>query len=423
MDMNRRELLGGLGSSLVTTKLFRGTTDAPAVRPFDRNPRSAAVLPVKGDFPITRTRTYLNSGRWHPMSIHSMRAIQGYLELKAQGQKIPNSPIGDEMEHEVKGRFASLINASLSEISFVPSTMVGENLVVAGLGIPGTKGNVVTDALHFDGSLYMYRSLEKQGLELRVVLPTSQWSIDIKDLERKIDRNTKLVAVSLVSYVNGFRHDLKALCELAHSYGAYVYADIVQAAGAVPLDVHASGVDFCSCASFKWLMGDFGLGFFYVREDLLDRVIKRTQYGYRQTGNYQEHMLPYEPRGNWLASWDDVPGAAGHFEVGTISYTTVACLTHSLKFIQDVGVENIQSHSQSLIQRLQKEIPKRGFQPLTPPGTQSPLVAFAVEHPSEVASRVFKANIDVTISDNRIRISPSVFNDQEDINKLLNALG
>ena len=59
---------------------------------------------------------------------------------------------------------------------------------------------------------------------------------------------------------NGFQHDLKAVCELAHAHGAYVYADIVQSAGAMPIDVRASGVDFCACSSFKWLMADFGLG-------------------------------------------------------------------------------------------------------------------------------------------------------------------
>ena len=71
---------------------------------------------------------------------------------------------------------------------------------------------------------------------------------------------TKLVAVSLVSMINGFQHDLKALCDIAHSRGALVYADIIQGAGAVPIDVHAWGVDFCACATYKWLMGDFGVG-------------------------------------------------------------------------------------------------------------------------------------------------------------------
>jgi selenocysteine lyase/cysteine desulfurase len=76
----------------------------------------------------------------------------------------------------------------------------------------------------------------------------------------------------------------KKVCEIAHANGAFVYADIVQAAGVVPVGVRDSNVDFAACASYKWLMGDFGLGLLCAREDLLDRV-KRTQYGYYQLTN------------------------------------------------------------------------------------------------------------------------------------------
>jgi selenocysteine lyase/cysteine desulfurase len=103
--------------------------------------------------------------------------------------------------------------------------------------------------------------LKKRGLDLRVVAPREDGRIDMKDLERVVDRNTKLVEVSLVSMYNGFQHDLKAVCALAHAHGAYVYADIIQGVGAVPLDVRASGLDFAATSSYKWLMGDFGLGF------------------------------------------------------------------------------------------------------------------------------------------------------------------
>jgi selenocysteine lyase/cysteine desulfurase len=102
--------------------------------------------------------------------------------------------------------------------------------------------------------------------------------IEMADLEKAVDRNTKLVSISLVSYLNGFQHDLKKVCDLSHSQGAHVYADLVQAAGAVPIDVPDAGVDFCACGSHKWLMGDMGLRFLYVREELLDRVVRRSRW-------------------------------------------------------------------------------------------------------------------------------------------------
>jgi len=141
-----------------------------------------------------------------------------------------------------KTAFAALINAKPSEISYIPNTSSGENLVVECLGIGKVDGNVVSDALHFEGALLHLMELQKQGLDLRLVMPR-EGRIDMADLERVVDSKTRLVEVSWVSMYNGFQHDLKAVCDLAHAHGAYVYADIIQGVGAVPLDVRATGVD------------------------------------------------------------------------------------------------------------------------------------------------------------------------------------
>ena len=303
---------------------------------------------------------------------------------------------------------------------FVPSTTVGENLVAAAIDLPRAGGNVVTDALHFECSLYQYGELAKQGLELRLARPRD-WRIDLRDLDRLIDVKTRLVALSAVSMVNGFQHDLKAVCDLAHSRGALVYADAVQAVGAVPVDVRASNVDFLACSSYKWLMGDMGLGFLYVREDLLDRV-RRSQYGFRQLTRTEYHVFPYDRPGDAVMDWTASPSAGGHFEVGTVSNTTCACLTFSLGYILQLGVEKIQAHRQPLLRRLQSELPRLGFQPMTPADSAGPIVTFAKEDTRELSRRLKRARIDIALYPHRIRISPSVYNDLGDIDRLLAAL-
>jgi len=382
-----------------------------------QSPRTVEI-PVRSDFPIAEKLAYLNNAYWHPLSSGVIAAVQAYLQRKATGTSHTDyTPTGSR----VKAEFARLINAQPSAISFVPSTTVGENLVAAGLDLPQTKGNVVTDRLHYETSTYLYRSLQAQGVDVRFVKPRDG-RIEMSDLEKAVDRNTKLIAISLVSYLNGFQHDLKKVCDLAHSHGAHVYADLVQAAGAVPIDVRAADVDFCACGSHKWLMGDMGLGFLYVREDLLDRVIRRTQFGSRQIGNYENHVFPFDITADGAATWKPVGGAAGHFEVGTISQSTVAALNFSLPWIQRLGVENIQTHTQSLTARLQKELPPLGYQSVTPLETRSPIVSFVVEHPAVVAARLEKANVDVKIDQHLMRISPSIYNDHTEIDRLLNAL-
>lgn len=405
--MNRREWLAGT-SALVVAGGARGAELSSA---------AGSALASKDDFPLTRTRTYLNNAAFHPMSVQASRAVHEYLARRTEGPEEPDW----EVSARVKRAFATLINAKPAEISYVTSTMVGENLVVAGLGVRPGAGNVVTDALHFEGSLYLYGSLQQRGADVRIVKPRDG-RIALEDLERAIDRHTRLVAVSLVSFLNGFEHDLKAVCDLAHARGAHVYADIIQAAGAVPIDVQAAGVDFCACASYKWLMGDFGLGFFYVREDLLDRVLPRVPYGWRQFDQFEYHMLPYDSPGSFPATWRTVPGAPGHFELGTFSRTAEACLAYALAYIQGLGVERIRDHAQSLTQRLQQELPRLGFAPLTPSECRSPIVTFVVKEPEKTRDRLTRARVEVKVEQHYMRISPSIYNDSQDVERLLEAL-
>src|SRR5258708_35736727 len=134
----------------------------------------------------------------------------------------------------------------------------------------------------------MYKSLEKQGLDLRIV-KDRKGLLRLRDVEEMVDKKTRLIALSLVSYINGYRPDVKAICDLAHAHGAYVYADVIQAAGAVPIDVRALGLDFCACSGYKWLMGDRGLGFLFVREALLGKVCKRFRDGDRSFAKCNDH--------------------------------------------------------------------------------------------------------------------------------------
>ncbi|HEY2804404.1 MAG TPA: aminotransferase class V-fold PLP-dependent enzyme [Gemmatimonadales bacterium] len=383
-------------------------------------PRAASgILPVRGDFAIPAGQTYLNSAFIHPVPIAAAENVGRYLDTRTF--KEPRVRSGDSIATEVKAEFATLINAKPSEISLVQSTSVGENLVVNGLGIPGGDGNVVTDALHFDGSLVMYGELAKRGLDLRIVQPR-EWRIDMADMERVVDRRTKLIAVSLVSWYNGFEHDLRAVCDLAHAHGAYVYTDIVQAAGNTPIDVRASGVDFCAGSTFKWLMGDFGIGFLYVRADLLDRVIHRTQVGYQQADT-QMHYLPSDSPASTPVTWTLHGDASGHFEVGTYGQGAISALAVSLPYLQRLGVDTIQAYRQPLLRRLHEEMPRLGFTSLTPPGTQSPLTSFTMTGlERRFGDRLKAANISISLYGDRTRIAPSIFNDMDDIDRLLSAL-
>lgn len=377
-----------------------------------------------GDFPhkalFDINGTYLNAAYVHPMSKESFRAIGAYLNERMINGQLPRYNM-DENRKEAARLFAKLINAGTDEIAWVPSTMVGENCIVNGLSLPGTKGRVVTDAYHFSGSLYLYNELAKQGLDLHIIIPRNN-RIDYDDLEAAITPGTKLVAISLVSAFNGFQHDLKKVCEIAHARNALVFADIIQAAGAVPVDVKESGVDFCSCATYKWLMGDFGAGFLYVRKDRLP-LLKRSQTGYRQEQAFISHIYPFDEPGNTLFETESREDTGGHFEVGTLANEAIPALRHSLDYLLNTGVAKIEQYRKPMLDLLQQKLPAMGFMPLTPPDSTSPIVSFAFKDAYvNLKPKTDAAGINIQLYKNRIRISPSVYNDTEDIHRLLKSL-
>ena len=194
---------------------------------------------ARADFPWAERETYLNCALEHPLSKYSSSAMQEYIGYLTNGPDTGRAKYENtELQENVRGMFARLIGAKSTEIAFVPSTQIAENHVLDGLGVHGSGVNVVTNDLHYGGSLYNYRVRKERGLDVRIV-KHKDYTIDLADVERAIDKKTKLVSLALVSNVNGYLEDIKAISELAHVHGAYVFIDVIQAAGAVPevLDV------------------------------------------------------------------------------------------------------------------------------------------------------------------------------------------
>lgn len=408
MSITRREWIGMAASMPAVAMGVRSPTAAA---------QASAVLPDRTSF-NTAGGVHLDSGTTHPISHGARAAVNAYLAKRGLDPAAADYKLDSD---GVRAQFAGLINAEPDEIAFVQSTTTGEHLVLRALGLPAKGAHIVTDTLHFFGSFPLYEEMAKLGCEV-TWLRAKDGRIALEDIERAVRRGTRLVALSLVSTFNGFTHDLRKVCEIAHAHGAMVYADIVHAAGCMPLDVKESGVDFAACASYKWLMGDFGLGFLYARKDRLD-LLPRTQWGYYGLERFASHAYPLDPPGETVADYGFEPSAMGQFAFGTYAHTVVAQLRNSLDYIRTIGPETIQNHAQTLVARLKEELPRRGYDLATPPESRAPIVTCILEDaPGKLRSRLAAANIQIMVSRNRFRITPSVFNDMEDIERLLAAL-
>lgn len=429
MKITRRDIGTSLGALAAAATLGRLEARAAGTAAGEARPTGGtSAFPRKSDFTIADGYSYLNGAFCHPMPRAAAdayhQAIERRTTLAPPGVPfvyLNPPPDTTPVPVDPRAAFASLINARPEEISYIPNTSTGENLVVEALGIPRTDGNVVTDALHFEGALVHLLELQKQGLDLRVVMPR-EGRIRMEDLERVVNRRTRLIEVSWVSMYNGFQHDLKAVCDLAHQHGAYVYADIIQGVGAAPLDVRATGVDFAATATYKWLMGDFGLGFLFVREELLGRVVRRTHWSYESAADTELHLSPSDPHYPTPVTWTPGSDATRYFQLGTMANGVAAALRVSLPYIRELGVENIEAWRQPMLRKLQAEMPRLGFRPQTPPESTSPIVTFAHQDADGLSRKLQAARISVRVAPYYMRIAPSIYNDLRDVDRLLDAL-
>ncbi len=406
MSINRRRLLGS--AAIGVSSLAAATTKLPD------------FTSIRSEFPRATQQVYLDAAANMPLPKFVAEGMRRYMDFHMYGPGEGRGDYASKTIREVKPLFARLINAKPAEIGFVVCTKAGESAVINGLRIQESGGNLVTNDLHYAGSIHDYIGRRQAGLDVRIV-KHRDWRIDFRDMEKVVDKKTKLISITLVSNVNGWVEDAKALSALAHAHGAYLYADIIQAAGSVPVDVKALGLDFAACSNYKWLQGARGAGFLYVREECQGAIVKDLSF----PGYVHFNYAPWVPKRDAAAG--DFPYVspkdASRYEAGNVSYVAYAGQYEALERMLATGVDKIYAYTKPMCDRLKKELPPLGYQLITPLDAASSIVVAQARDLRATEQKLRKANIQVTTTGaNRVRISPALYNNMEDINRLLSAL-
>jgi selenocysteine lyase/cysteine desulfurase len=365
----------------------------------DRDP-----LNVRQHFPIVQHTTFLNSAYIAPSPLSVVDAGRSYLEAKSVRPLDVDILLGKE--DEVRRQFASLIKAELDEIGILYATSEGENAVVAGLDL--RKGdNVVIDELHYETTFVLYRNLERlRGIELRIV-PHRNGVVDASDFERHVDGRTRLVSVALVSNLNGFRHDMRPIADIAHAHGAFFYTDAMQAVGMIDIDVRAMGIDFLCCGGYKWLFAGFGVAPLYVRGELLEHI-------------HLDRFGDFQIRKSLPNFQYELVNSAQKFEFASRSFGEIYQLGAALSFLERIGVPRIEEYTVALAHRLHNGLADQGHRMFTPPQNRTSIVTFYSDKaPAALSAAFAAANVQVTARDGAVRIAPALFNNSDDIDHCL----
>ncbi|TQV87800.1 aminotransferase class V-fold PLP-dependent enzyme [Aliikangiella coralliicola] len=415
--MERRNFLTHLGGSLATTALMiaNNATANPALNQSNDQNLASGPNSIRKAFSRLEKDIYLNAAGMMPLSTFSEKGLQQYLNFQRLGYNDGDGEYVSAMQNEIRELFASLIKAKVDEIGLVHCTKAGEQIVLDAIDSIKSKGSIVTNDLHFSGSLHNLIGLKKSGRDVRIV-KAEDWRINLEKMKSAIDERTALVNVSLVSNINGHIEAIGELAQVAHQHGAIVYADIIQAAGIVPIDVHKMGIDVAACSCYKWLYGVHGTGFLFVSEKL-------------QGSKLQDRLFPGSIRHNY-APWVETPELtkedfiyqaktdATRYQPGHISYLGYCAAYEGLKFIKHMGVETLLRHSVKLNRQLKSMLNKDRFECISPNIDASPIITFRTHENDNIKAKLKKAGIVVSYGKNRLRVSPAIYNNSEDIEKL-----
>ncbi len=360
---------------------------------------------VRAKFPVTSRSVYLNTAAAGPLADSTAKAGAFYYEQMMNDGDVHWDDWLARRE-EVRAGVAAFINAEPEEIGFTTNTSTGINLIVDALE---KHGEVISCDLEFPTTTIpaMHRRIPVHLVKsvAGVVRP--------EDLRAAMNTRTGVISMSHVQYSNGFRSNLEELGSIKGGHAFVVNAS--QAAGVFEIDVKRMKIDALCATGHKWMLSGYGSGFVYISKDLQAASRPRT-IGWLSVQD------PFGGRNNEVHLRHD---ASARAELGSPHFAGIFALGASVELMQSIGMANIQARALELNARLTSRLDEIGWRVLSPLGKEeyrSAETLVAADEPAKVVSQLAEQKIFVTEKPQGFRVSTDFFNNDEDINALIEAL-
>jgi len=364
--------------------------------------------------------TYLNLAGESPMPKVALRAIQGAIADKKYPHHRPDS-VFYEVPNRLRTNIAQLIGGRPEEVAVTTGASTG--VAAAAYALDWKPGDeVITAAREFPLQYTIWKPMEERvGLKLKIVAPRDRF-VSADDLIAAMTPKTKVVSVSMVRFDDGSLLDAKKVAAACHAQGALLVLDASQCCGALPMKVRELGADFVVCAGYKWLLGPFGTGFFWIKHELLAHIRPAPFYWMAVEGSDNFAKLNFaDPKPADSAKRWDAPEWASHFNFNLVG------LDASLEFVLRMGAETVEKHNRGLIEFMYERLPKDRCVPASPldAARRGPYGCFAARSPEKTAElyqKLRKENVIVSLREGNIRVSPHLYNTERDIDRLISVI-
>jgi cysteine desulfurase/selenocysteine lyase len=365
----------------------------------------------RSEFPVTETWAYMNHAAVCPLSRRAAVAMQGSVEDVTRHGAM-HYKCWSEAYTGLRASTARMIGATPGEIAIVKNTTEGLSIVANGLNWrPGDV--LVAVEGEFPANYYPWDHLKKRGVEVRLV-PQREGRIELEDIAAAC-QGARLLTISFVQYLSGFRVDLKAIGEICARHGTIFVVDAIQGLGVFPVDVREARIHALAADGHKWLLGPEGCGILYVAAELIPEI-EPVEFGWTSVACWTDYQArDSTPR----------PGAA-RYECGTLNTAGCYGLLAAIELLQEVGINRIKQRVTDVARRIAAGVTERGYQLMTPPDGESASGIVAFRKPGldavEVVRLLASHRIVAAPRSGWIRTSPHFYISDDEVAQLLDVL-
>ncbi len=365
------------------------------------------IQEIRSRFNIFQRKIYLNTCSQGALSDAVQAGLADYIASWHE-QGSPWETWVNRYE-EARTAFAQFINASPDEVAIVTSASAGINSIASALNFRERK-KVVMGEFEFPTMGHVWLAQRIRGAEVQFVSAEGN-RLPAVNYEKMVDRNTCIVPLTHVCFKNGFRSEVGAITQIAHSSGALVMLDDYQDCGTRPVDVKALDLDFFVTGTLKYLLGPPGLAFMYVRKDLISSLVPTVTGWFAQTNPFA-----FDPQ------HIDLSFTARRFESGSPSVPNVYAAVPGFQLLREIGMENVAGHIKQLTQSPLRYARDLGIRAKTPADSAGPLVVLQSKDSTLLVQKFAESDIVASNRHDGLRISFHVYNTMDDVKAVAEVL-
>lgn len=359
---------------------------------------------LRKEFPVLQRKTYLNSGSYCALANNVKAAFDAYMDDRlAVGA---NWDVWITKNEAVRALMARVLYASTNEIAVTASASAGLNSLASALDFSGPRNKVVVSDFEFPTNAQIWHAQRPRGARVVHVHRDADGYIPAEAFADAIDEETRLVAVTHVCFRNGAKLDIPGIVRLARAKGAKVLLDCYQSVGSCDVDLKALDIDFAVGGMLKYLLGTAGIGFLYVRGELIESLVPTNSGWWAQDEIQAMDITTNRPS-----------RSARRFEAGTPAVVNCYAAEAGLQTLLRVGTPAIEKRIRSLTRLCMEQLKEIDWLGITPDRDDRRGATVCV--PSRDSAGLFaeleKRDIVTSFRDSNLRASHHFYNNEDDV--------